>query len=203
MTGNDTPPPCVLVIFGASGDLTARKLLPAIERLATFNRLPENFALVGVARTEMSDDAFRQHCATSAKQEPASAQWQRVLSSARYVSGGDDDAETYEKLRAVLAACDESLGTEGNYVYYFSTPPKLFASIAVMLGKSGLNTGARGGTGRAVIEKPFGWDEQSAKDLYVDVSSAFEEDDIFRIDHYLAKDTVQNLLALRHANAIF
>ncbi|MGN6606159.1 MAG: glucose-6-phosphate dehydrogenase [Jatrophihabitans sp.] len=202
---SDAPPPCVLVIFGASGDLTARKLLPAIERLATFDRLPDHFALVGVARTEMSDDAFRDLCARAAARdgEPVSEQWQQVVAHARYVHGGYDDAGTYERLRGVLAECDESLGTSGNYVYYFSTPPKLFASIALMLGKSGLSEGARGGRARAVIEKPFGWDEQSAKDLYVDLNSAFAEDDIFRIDHYLAKDTVQNLLALRFANSIF
>jgi glucose-6-phosphate 1-dehydrogenase len=201
----DAPPPCVLVIFGASGDLTARKLLPAIERLATYGRLPKAFALVGVARTEMSDERFRDLCAEAAARdgETPSERWQQVVAGAHYVHGGYDDPGTYDQLRSVLAQCDDTYGTSGNYVYYFSTPPKLFADIAVMLGKSGLSEGARGGHARAVIEKPFGWDEHSAKELYVDLSSAFAEDDIFRIDHYLAKDTVQNLLALRFANSIF
>ena len=184
--------------------MTARKLLPAIERLATFNRLPEHFALVGVARTAMSDADFRELCSKAgARSDGTSEQWSRVLADARYVSGAYDDPETYEKLRAVMRECDETLATAGNRVYYLATPPKLFGEITVALGKSGLSVGADGGTARAVIEKPFGWDEQSARELYVDVSSAFAENDIFRIDHYLAKDTVQNLLALRFANSIF
>jgi glucose-6-phosphate 1-dehydrogenase len=203
MAANDVPP-CVLVIFGASGDLTERKLLPAIERLATYDRLPDDFALVGVARTEMTDAEFRERCAkAAARAEPPSRQWTDVLAAARYVSGNYDDPATYERLRSVLAHCDATRGTHGNRVYYLATPPKLFATIAVALGKAGLSEGVAGGTARAVIEKPFGWDEQSARELYVDVSSAFDEDRIFRIDHYLAKDTVQNLLALRFANSIF
>lgn len=204
MSATDSVPPCVLVIFGASGDLTARKLLPAIERLATHGRLPKQFALVGVARTPMTEDEFRANCRSAgACSEPASPQWLDVLSSARYVSGNYDDPSTYERLRDVLAECDASRGTAENRVYYFATPPKLFGTIAVTLGKSGLSDEARGGFARVVIEKPFGWDEQSARELYVDVASAFDESRIFRIDHYLAKDTVQNLLALRFANSIF
>jgi glucose-6-phosphate 1-dehydrogenase len=204
LPATDAVPPCVLVIFGASGDLTERKLLPAIERLATFGRLPKQLALVGVARTPMTDDEFRAHCANAvARSESASPEWLDILASARYVSGNYDDPSTYERVRDVLAECDASRGTAGNRVYYFATPPKLFGSIAVMLGKSGLSDEVGSGFARAVIEKPFGWDEQSARELYVDLASAFDENHIFRIDHYLAKDTVQNLLALRFANSIF
>jgi glucose-6-phosphate 1-dehydrogenase len=202
--GNDFVPPCVLVIFGASGDLTERKLLPALERLATSGRLPRELALVGVARTAMTDDEFRERCTNAAaRDEPVSSEWQHLLDSVRYVSGSYDDQATYERLRGVLGECDAARGTAGNRVYYFATPPRVFGPIAVMLGKSGLSDEVSGGFTRAVIEKPFGWDEQSARELYVDLASAFDENRIFRIDHYLAKDTVQNLLALRFANSIF
>ena len=152
----------------------------------------------------MTDEQFRANCTSAAaRSESAGAEWADIVAGARYVSGNYDDPSTYERLRDVLAECDATRGTAENRVFYFATPPKLFGTIAVMLGKSGLSDEARGGFARVVIEKPFGWDEQSARDLYVDVASAFEESRIFRIDHYLAKDTVQNLLALRFANSIF
>jgi glucose-6-phosphate 1-dehydrogenase len=197
-------PPCALVIFGASGDLTDRKLLPAIERLATFGWLPTRTALIGVARTPMSDEDFGERCRTAAQHpDGASPAWADLASSVRYVSGGYDDPETYQRLATALDECDRTRGTAGNRVFYFATPPTLFGIIAARLGSAGLNKGPADGTARIVIEKPFGWDEQSAKDLYVEISTAFEEHQIFRIDHYLAKDTVQNLLALRFANTIF
>ena len=200
----DLAPPCTLVIFGASGDLTARKLVPAIERLATFDRLPESFALVGVARSPMTDEEFRSRCRDAAKRsEGPSAQWERLVSTARYVSGGYDDPETYATLAGVLDELDRSSGTEGNRAFYLATPPNLFAEVSVNLGKAGLNVGGGNGWARIVVEKPFGWDEASSRQLYVDIASAFDEHRIYRIDHYLAKDTVQNLLALRFANTIF
>ncbi len=206
MTDGSEPdvPPCALVIFGASGDLAERKLVPAIERLATFGRLPRNIGLLGVARTPMREDDFRSRCLKAAdRADGTSAQWTDLVASARYVSGGYDDPDTYARLGVALDECDQIRGTAGNRVFYFATPPAVFGTIAENLGNAGLNKGAQGGTSRVVIEKPFGWDEQSAKDLYRDISTAFEEDQIFRIDHYLAKDTVQNLLALRFANTIF
>jgi glucose-6-phosphate 1-dehydrogenase len=197
-------PPCALVIFGASGDLADRKLLPAIERLATSARLPTNMALLGVARTPMTDEDFRGRCRKAAERaDGTSAAWEELVSSVRYVSGGYDDPDTFHSLAAALDECDRTRGTAGNRVFYFATPPAVFGTIASHLGNAGLSKGAHGGTSRVVIEKPFGWDEQSAKDLYVEISTAFVEDQIFRIDHYLAKDTVQNLLALRFANTIF
>ncbi len=195
-------PPCVLVIFGASGDLTARKLLPALERLAGYGALPPEVALIGVARTPMTDDEFRDHCRRSVSGE-ASPRWRELSAAARYVHGGYDDPSTYQRLAEVLADCDRRHGTAGNRVYYFATPPRLFGPIAVSLGKAGLSVPSGDSFVRAVIEKPFGWDEASARDLYADLSSAFVEEQIFRIDHYLAKETVQNLLALRFANSIF
>jgi glucose-6-phosphate 1-dehydrogenase len=189
-------PACTLVIFGASGDLTERKLMPAISMLAAHKRLPEEFGLVGVARTQLSDEQWADRCraADMSLREPFAF---------RYVSGGYDDPDTYRRLGEVLADCDRTLGTAGNRVFYLATPPRLFGIVASQLGAAGLNRGKNGGCARLVIEKPFGWDEASARRLYGDISAAFDESDIFRIDHYLAKDTVQNLLALRFANSIF
>lgn len=199
---SESAPSCALVIFGASGDLTTRKLLPAIQRLAAVGRLPDEFALVGVARSAMTDEQFRDLCRTAVPQESNPA-WEQLLSSVRYISGGYDDPATYRELADVLADLDRTRGTSGNRAFYFATPPTLFGQIAVNLGKVGLHHGADAGWARLVIEKPFGWNEKSAHQLYLEISQAFHEGQIFRIDHYLAKDTVQNLLALRFANTIF
>ena len=201
-TTERTSPPCALVIFGASGDLTARKLLPALERLSAAGALPPAVGLVGVARTPMSDDQFRAYCREKVPGE-GNQRWAELTASARYVHGGYDDPATYARLAEVLGDCDRAHGTAGNRVYYFSTPPRLFGPIALSLGKAGLSVPEGDSFIRAVIEKPFGWDEESARELYADLSTAFTEDQIFRIDHYLAKETVQNLLALRFANSIF
>ena len=195
-------PACVLVIFGASGDLTARKLLPALERLAGYNGLPPEVALVGVARTEMTDDEFGDLCRRTVSGE-GNRRWAELAGAARYVAGGYDDPATYQRLAEVLEECDRRHGTAGNRVYYLATPPRLFGTIAVGLGKAGLGTAEGDGFVRVVVEKPFGWDEASARELYADLLTAFTEEQIFRIDHYLAKETVQNLLALRFANSIF
>ncbi|MGY1594112.1 glucose-6-phosphate dehydrogenase [Geodermatophilus sp. SYSU D00708] len=195
-------PPCALVIFGASGDLTARKLLPAVEQLARYGALPAEVSLVGVARTPMDDEQFRAYCRERAPGE-GNARWAALTAGARYVAGDYDDPATHARLAEVLGSCDRDSGTAGNRVYYFATPPRLFGPIATSLGKAGLSRPADGDFVRAVIEKPFGWDEDSARALYADLTSAFDEEQIFRIDHYLAKETVQNLLALRFANSVF
>jgi glucose-6-phosphate 1-dehydrogenase len=195
-------PACCLVIFGASGDLTARKLLPALERLAAYGALPREVTLVGVARTPMTDDEFAEYCRTRVAGD-RNPRWQQLTETVRYVHGGYDDPATYQRLSEVLAECDRDHGTAGNRVYYFSVPPRLFSPVALSLGKAGLGSADGDGFVRAVIEKPFGWDEPSARDLYADLSTAFGEEQIFRIDHYLAKETVQNLLALRFANSVF
>jgi glucose-6-phosphate 1-dehydrogenase len=195
-------PACVLVIFGASGDLTARKLLPALERLAAYGALPPEVALVGVARTPMTDEEFASYCREKVA-GTGNPRWSELAATARYVHGDYDDPATYARLAEVLADCDRLHGTSGNRVYYFSTPPRLFGPIALSLGKAGLGVPEGDSFVRAVIEKPFGWDDSSARQLYAELSTAFVEEQIFRIDHYLAKETVQNLLALRFANSIF
>jgi glucose-6-phosphate 1-dehydrogenase len=194
-------PPCVLVIFGASGDLTARKLLPALGRLAADAALAPEVTLVGVARTALSDDKFRARCHDAI--DASGPGVDQLIAGARYVAGGYDDPATYEALGHLLADLDERRGTGGSRVYYLATPPRLFGQIAVRLGTAGLDKSPTGGFVRLVIEKPFGWDEQSARELYAEISSMFAEEQVFRIDHYLAKETVQNLLAVRFANAIF
>jgi glucose-6-phosphate 1-dehydrogenase len=194
-------PPCALVIFGASGDLTARKLLPALGRLAADGALAPEVTLIGVARTALTDDAFRSRCRQAI--QASDPRVDVLISNARYVTGGYDDPATYAELARLLTQLDEPRGTRGSRVYYLATPPRLFGSIAVRLGAAGLDKSPDGGFTRLVIEKPFGWDEQSARELYADISPVFAEEQVFRIDHYLAKETVQNLLAVRFANAIF
>src|SRR3712207_9098047 len=140
-------PPCALVIFGASGDLTARKLLPALARLAGYGALPTEVTLVGVARTPMTDDEFADRCRRSVSGEDP-PRWKDLTAAARYVSGDYDDPATYQRLSEVLDECDQRNGTAGNRVYYFATPPRLFGPIAVSLGKAGLSvpTGDRKST---------------------------------------------------------
>src|SRR5919201_554960 len=140
-------PPCTLVIFGASGDLTERKLLPAVDRLVETGRLPHEFALVGVARTAMSDDQFRDRCRSAVARygRGSSPAWDELAASVRYLSGDYDDPATYERLAEVLEETERAHNTGGNRVYYLATPSSLFGKIAVNLGKAALNTGGRGG----------------------------------------------------------
>ncbi|MFL6130528.1 MAG: glucose-6-phosphate dehydrogenase [Mycobacteriales bacterium] len=191
-------PAAVVVIFGASGDLTRRKLVPALESLARAKRLPAQFALVGVARTAMSDDDFRRLVLGEAGESVRP----ELTAGFRYLSGRYDDPETYRRLTALLAELDTERGTGGTRVFYLSTPPEAFGPIVTGLGAAGLNR-VRGGVARVVIEKPYGTDERSAQQLDRTVHAAFDEPQVFRIDHYLGKDTVQNVLALRFANAVF
>jgi glucose-6-phosphate 1-dehydrogenase len=197
-----TPPPLVLVIFGASGDLTARKILPALADLANRGRLNEHFSVVGVARTSWSDEDFRQ-AALKADNGGGKA-WAELVQSFRYVSGEYAATETFDALRRVLAEVDQAQGTSGNRVYYLATVPEMFGPVAEALAKEGCNRPGEGGEFvRLVVEKPFGRDLDSALELDAQLHRAFDEDQIFRIDHYLGKETVQNVLALRFANAIF
>ena len=193
-------PPGVLVIFGASGDLTKRKLVPAIGRLAQHKRLPAEFAVVGVARSAMTDEEF---CRNVLGEDVASA-WPESGEVSRYVAGGYDDPATYARLREVLDELDAARGTRGSRLFYLATPAQAFTPIVNMLAESGLNQpGSPEGFTRIVIEKPYGRDEHSAEVLDAQVHAAFAEHQVFRIDHYLGKETVQNVLALRFANAIF
>ena len=200
MDASRRSPPCALVIFGASGDLTRRKLLPALQGLAAEDRIGPDLVVIGIGRTSMSDDEFRAICLET--DEP-SGLWDKVVAQARYVTGAYDDPATYAALSEALRVADATSGTAGNRLFYLATPPQLFGAIAQQLGAAGLSHGADGGFARLVIEKPFGWDFQSAHNLYTEISASFAEEQIFRIDHYLAKETVQNILALRFATAVF
>jgi glucose-6-phosphate 1-dehydrogenase len=191
--------PATIVIFGASGDLTRRKLIPAVASLARHNRLPREFAVVGVARTPM-DDAEFQRAVLGDKDLGDMA---RLEGGLRYVSGGYDDPETYKRLATLLDDLDTHRGTAGNRLFYLSTPPQAFTHVIEGLARAGLNRTHENGFSRLVIEKPYGANLATARQLDATVHAAFDELQVFRIDHYLGKDTVQNVLALRFANSIF
>ncbi|MEY2469467.1 MAG: glucose-6-phosphate 1-dehydrogenase, partial [Actinomycetota bacterium] len=202
MTEERETPPAALVVMGASGDLTARKLIPAIAALHAAGSLPDGFALVGAARTEMTDEEFQKKVLDSAPN--VGDGWAEVVKRFRYVSGGYDSTFTYMALGEVLRELDESAGTGGNRLFYLATLPQVFPTIVEHLGSSGLHRPASGGSfARIVIEKPYGHDLRSAEQLDATVHNAFDEASVYRIDHYLGKETVQNVLALRFANAIF
>jgi glucose-6-phosphate 1-dehydrogenase len=195
-------PPGMLVVVGASGDLTARKLLPALEQLSRRRLLPPGFAVVGVARTELTDDGFRQLMADAVPD--AGAAWTEIVKHSRYVAGDYGDPSTFSALAEVIDEMEHDTGTPGNRTFYLATIPAVFHEVADGLGAAGLNQPPRPGTAvRLVIEKPFGRDLESARELDSALHRTFEEDQIYRIDHYLGKETVQNVLALRFANAIF
>jgi glucose-6-phosphate 1-dehydrogenase len=196
-------PPCVLVVFGASGDLTSRKLMPALAELAKKRQLPSAFAVVGVARTEMSDDDFRQRMEEAGGEDnPA---WASLVKGFRYVVGDYGDHATFDRLEQVVEEVDRERGTGGNRVYYLATVPQVFASVAAELGDHGMAKPKSDSDAfvRIVIEKPFGHDLDSARELDAALHTVFDEKQIYRIDHYLGKETVQNVLALRFANSIF
>jgi glucose-6-phosphate 1-dehydrogenase len=198
----DPPPPLALVVFGASGDLASRKLLPAIAALADHGALPSGFTVVGVARTQWSDKQFRQTALDAAPF--AGPAWHDVVSRFRYVAGEYGEQPTFDRLKDVLDDADRTLGTGGNRVFYLATIPSMFGEVASALAKHSCNMPGKGGSfARIVVEKPFGRDLQSARELDATLHGAFDEDQIFRIDHYLGKETVQNVLALRFGNAIF
>jgi glucose-6-phosphate 1-dehydrogenase len=201
------PEPGVMVIFGASGDLTRRKLIPALYDLAAQRRLPMEFAVVGVSRTEMSHDDFREKL-HDALEEHRSGQisedvWESFSKSIFYLPGDSKKPETYKELKNFLTRLDDERGTEGNRIYYLSSSPSLFPTIVEHLGGAGMNREEDGAYARLVVEKPFGRDLESARELNGELRRYFEEHQIYRIDHYLGKDTVQNILALRFSNGIF
>ncbi len=202
LEGERRSPPLALVIFGASGDLTSRKILPALERLARRRALSPNLVVVGVARSDMDDAQFRE-LALKVVPDPSPA-WEDLVASFRYVAGDYTDPTTFDRLGQVLADLDQGAGTAGNRLYYLATVPGLFGPVARSLARAGLSRAPReGGFARLVIEKPFGRDLASARELDGELHGAFEERQLYRIDHYLGKETVQNVLALRFANTIF
>jgi glucose-6-phosphate 1-dehydrogenase len=199
-------PPCVIVIFGANGDLTKRKLLPALYRLAYDRRLAAGFAVVGISRTPLSDDAFREKMRESVaefsedtKLDPAV--WNDFARGLHYVAGDIADADLYQRLGATLAEIEANSHTGGNALFYLSTQPSQYAPIAHGIGAAGMGKG--NGWRRLVVEKPFGHDLASAAKLSQDLHDVFDESEVYRIDHYLGKETVQNILAFRFGNGIF
>jgi len=197
--------PCAIVIFGASGDLTKRKLLPALVNLARDKLLPSNFAVIGIARRPMSDDDFRRKINQDMRElMPRDLEfWSWLEPRLYYLSGDLQEPATYNALKERLAHCDREHGTGGNYLFYLSTAPTLFAPAAQRLGEAGLTSEEAGHWRRVIIEKPFGRDLASARQLNRDLRKVLNEQQIFRIDHYLGKETVQNILVLRFANGIF
>jgi glucose-6-phosphate 1-dehydrogenase len=197
------PDPCALVIFGASGDLTHKKLLPALYSLAFRRLLPERFAVVGVARTEGDDDQFRADMKEAvqkyARDEFRDDVWNPLAAAMRYVVTDFADDGGEDRVLQVLNELDEQFGIGGNHLFYLAVPPAAFETIVRELGK---RRGREGWT-RLIVEKPFGHDLESARELNAMLTQYFAEEEIFRIDHYLGKETVQNMLALRFANGIF
>jgi len=199
--------PCSIVIFGASGDLTKRKLLPALYHLQTQGLLPKDFAILGGGRSAMTDDEFRA-IARKAIEEHASeakdpAQLARFENELHYFHVDYDDVETFTELKQLLEKIDRENGTRGNYMFYLAVPPSSFASIVGCLGEVGLLREEDGHWRRVIIEKPFGQDLESSRALHAKLSEHLHESQTYRIDHYLGKETVQNLLVFRFGNGIF
>jgi glucose-6-phosphate 1-dehydrogenase len=198
--------PTTLVLFGATGDLARRRLLPAIYNLAHEGALPERFNLIGSSRSEMAHEEFAEQAAEAIKQfsrrPPDETVLKELLSNVRYVAGTFDEDSVYEELSRHLDAFDDAAGQPLNRAFYLSTAPEFFPVIIGQLGNHGLNA-REGAEVRAIIEKPFGTTLAEAKDLNRRVLSVFEERQLFRIDHYLGKETVQNVMAFRFANGLF
>jgi glucose-6-phosphate 1-dehydrogenase len=201
-----TPQPCVVVIFGASGDLTKRKLIPALYALATQGMLPTAFGVVGAGRTEITDEQFR-----TAMREAVAAYgrvplnqgtWSTFAAGLRYAPVDFHSPAGLDGLRAVLDQVDLDSGTQGNRIYYLSIPPSGIGTVAQRLAEAGMSS-APGCFRRLVVEKPFGRDLATGRALNEELHRSFDESQIYRIDHYLGKETVQNLLVFRFANGIF
>ncbi len=205
------PQSCVLVIFGITGDLARRKLIPALYHLAKANALPENFAVVGFSRSAKDKEALRERLYESAQTLSRSKGnidrevWDKFIAKVDCVAGSGDDPGAYARLREKLAQVDEEFGTQGNRLYYLSVAPRLFPMILNQLQDAGMiyPPSQTDRWARVIVEKPFGHDRASAESLNSLVAEVLEERQTYRIDHYLGKETVQNILAFRFANAIF
>ena len=199
--------PCTIVIFGATGDLTARKLIPALYDLYVNNGLPDPFVIVGCGRTPLDDHQFRDKMEdalrTTGKLDLS--KWEKFSAALHYRSIVYEDSESYQNLAESLRSLDDHFQTQGNRIFYIALPPQLYSSVAKFVGQAGLSTEASNGNGwaRIVIEKPFGTNLETARSLDRSLHAYFEEHQIFRIDHYLAKETVQNILMFRFANSLF
>lgn len=203
-----TAPPCVLVIFGATGDLTKRKLLPSIYRLSQQRLVPGEFAVLGIARHEMNDDEFRAAMKQAVSEFGAEESldektWESFAGRLFYLPGDFTEADLYKRIKTKLEEIDRDYQTQGNRVFYLATYPDHFALIAEQLGEAKLARPNKPSWTRTIVEKPFGTDLKSAVTLNKALLSVFDENQIYRIDHYLGKETVQNLLVFRFANSIF
>lgn len=200
--------PCVMVIFGGGGDLTKRKLAPSLHNLLRSGLLSPSFAMIGVAMNEFTDEAFADAMTEAVKDFGSdfdAARWEPVKRHIGYVSGKFDDPAVYEKLGKKIAETSKACGAGGNVLFYLATPPQFFGVIGEQLGKAKLvrDVEDRSGWSRIIVEKPFGRDLDSARALNKQLLSSFDESQIYRIDHYLGKETVQNVLAFRFLNGIF
>jgi glucose-6-phosphate 1-dehydrogenase len=197
---------CVFVIFGASGDLTRSKLLPAIFNLSEEGYLPEEFAILGVARPQIDQTEYRKQMREQVRRaegEPLDPdKWKPIEDRLYYVSGEFNDPALFERVKKMLAEIRERHGIPSNYLFYFAVPPDLFGRVADHLADAGL-LGEDEGWRRVIVEKPFGYDRESASALNAELRKGLRESQIYRIDHYLGKETVQNILAFRFANGIF
>jgi glucose-6-phosphate 1-dehydrogenase len=194
--------PCAFVLFGAAGDLTKRKLVPALFNLVKAKLLPNDFAILGVSVDDLSLDAFRNQVSQFLPSDDKDA-WKWLQERLLYERGDFADVGLFTRLSQRLAQVDGEFHTQGNYLFYLATAPKFFAPIVQQLGAAGLSRQIDGHWRRVVIEKPFGSDLESAKALNRSVSSVLQENQIYRIDHYLGKETVQNIMVFRFDNAIF
>jgi glucose-6-phosphate 1-dehydrogenase len=207
LSARAVPQPCTVVIFGATGDLTHRKLIPALYNLAADGELPPAVTIVGFARREKSDDDFRQEMEEAtrkfSRQNVRDEIWQTFGQSIFYHQSEFADEEGYKRLAQRLDKIDKERGTRGNRLFYFAAAPDQFEVILKHLKTAGLNQAREGSWARVIVEKPFGTDLASARELNRIVHNAFAEEQTYRIDHFLGKETAQNILVLRFANAIF
>ncbi len=199
--------PSSLVLFGVTGDLARKKLMPAIYDLANRGLLPPSFALIGFGRREWSNEHFASEVRSSVEQYARTpfneTVWEQLSAGIRFVQGNFDDDDAFVELKRTVEELDATRGTRGNHAFYLSIPPKAFELVCQKLSEHGLAEGEEGTWRRVVIEKPFGHNLQSARELNSIVEQVFPADAVFRIDHYLGKETVQNILALRFANQLF
>ena len=195
-------PPCTMVIFGAAGDLTKRLLIPSIYHLRVDRRLPDDFSIIGVARADETDESFRQQIGSALSElggaKPSADDWRWLSERLSYIRGDFDDAKLYEAIKAKVDG-----RAKGNCIFYLATPPSQFAPVVEKIGESGLAREDGGRFRRVVIEKPFGTDLPSARALNARILKVLDETQIYRIDHYLGKETVQNIMVLRFANGLF
>lgn len=199
--------PCGMVIFGVTGDLARKKLLPAIYDLAHRGLLPPGFCLVGYGRRDWSNEEFQDYVLDAvkagARTEFQDNVWKRLTEGMVFCKGNFDDDAAFDNLASTLQYLDETRGTAGNWAFYLSVPPDFFADVCHQLDRSGMAQATEEHWRRVIIEKPFGHDQESARALNKIVNQVFPEDSVFRIDHYLGKETVQNIMVLRFANQLF